>query len=81
MTRPSLSESAVAPGSGWLTVAQAAAHVAMHEKTVRTAAVNGELSGVKTKPGHKKSEWRFRVKDLDAWLERGRVTATRRRAS
>jgi hypothetical protein len=41
--------------------------------TVWKHAEAGRLSGVKTTPGSLKAQWRFRLTDVDRWLEQGRV--------
>lgn len=62
----------------WLTTAEAAAHGRVSVHTIRDAAENGDLEGVKVTPDSQRSQWRFRPEWVDAWLERGRVTGLRR---
>jgi excisionase family DNA binding protein len=62
----------------WLTSAEAANYARVSINTLRDAAECGDLSGVKVTPGSTRSQWRFRPADVDAWLERGRVTGLRR---
>lgn len=62
----------------WLTSAEAALHARVSIHTIRNAAECGDLGGVKVTPDSKRSQWRFRPADIDAWLERGRVTGLRR---
>ena len=62
----------------WLTSREAADRARVSRNTILDAAECGDLSGVKIKPGSPQSQWRFRPTDVDAWLERGRVTIARR---
>jgi excisionase family DNA binding protein len=59
----------------WLTAAQVAENTGLSVRTVWEHAEAGRLSGVKTTPGQKRSQWRFKPVDVDRWLEAGRVTA------
>ena len=63
---------------GWLTSAEAATYGRVSRHTILDAAERGDLGGVKVTPDSPRSQWRFRPADIDAWLERGRVTGLRR---
>lgn len=62
-------------GSGWMTAADVAEYAGLSVRTVWEHAEAGRLSGVKTTPGQKRSQWRFTRRDADRWLEAGRVSA------
>lgn len=64
--------------AAWMTSAEAAVYARLTVNTIRDAAECGDLGGVKVTPGSTRSQWRFRQADIDAWLERGRVTGQRR---
>lgn len=61
----------------WMTTAEAAEYARLSVHTIYEAAEDGRLSGVKTTPGQKRSQWRFRKSNVDHWLERGRVAPVR----
>lgn len=67
----------------WMTATQVAEQLGLSVHTVRDAAEEGRLSGVKTgvRGG---GQWRFRQADVDNWMESGRrhaVTPLRRRTA
>ena len=53
----------------WLTLGQAATYLGVADSTVRKWAVEGRLPAYSTPGGHR----RFRIEDLDAFLEESRV--------
>lgn len=53
----------------WLTTAEAAAYASRHPDTLRDAAKAGELRGTQRPSASGKGHWRFKVEDLDRWLE------------
>ena len=55
----------------WLTLGQAATYLGVADSTVRKWAVEGRLPAYSTPGGHR----RFRIADLDAFLEDSRVAA------
>lgn len=60
-----------------MTAQEAADHARVSVRTLYEHAEDGRLSGIKTTPGQPRAQWRFRRSDVDAWLERGRVTRPR----
>lgn len=61
----------------WLTVKEAAAYARCSAQVISRAAFKNQLSGVKLDPGNVRSKWLFTTKDIDTWLERGRIPARR----
>lgn len=61
----------------WMTADEVAAYTKYSIRTVYEHAEDGRLSGCKSTPGEKRSQWRFRRSDVDRWLERGRVAPVR----
>lgn len=62
----------------WMNSAEAAAYARVSTGTIVAAAARGDLVGAKVKADSTRSEWRFRPRWVDDWLERGIVTRTRR---
>jgi len=63
--------SSVGGSATWLTVGQAAKHVGVAERTVRRWADDGRLTAYSTPGGHR----RFRLVDIEAFLESSRVSS------
>jgi excisionase family DNA binding protein len=62
---------ALSGGVTWLTVSQAAKHLGVAERTLRRWADDGRLPTYSTPGGHR----RFRVADVEAFLEGARVSS------
>ncbi|MCE9612946.1 MAG: helix-turn-helix domain-containing protein [Lentisphaerae bacterium] len=62
---------------GWMTVEQAAEHIGLSEKAVRSGARRGTLPGCKYPQGSIRGRWRFQKHELDSWIKRGRPKPTK----
>lgn len=70
-----------APDPGrWRNTEEAAAHTGFSTHYIRDAANSGRLRGYRAGTGPK-AQWRFRVADLDAFVEHAPLGPRRRRAA
>lgn len=61
----------------WMTTESVAELLHIVPKTVRRLAAEGKLPGSKVSPNSRKSEWRFRVSDIEKYQGKARVVRRR----